>query len=158
MPTPFDPALVLSRPLVASLATVTASRHPRTTPVWFTWENDALWMLSDVSASSAQRIAANPAVAVDIVDHDNAAGILRHLGLRGRASLEPMDKPLFRRLLTRYLGPDEAQNQWFIQNVARIDDPGGRLIRLVPDSTFTNDVSFFRTGPALAGRPGETAD
>ena len=33
---------------------------------------------------------------------------------------------------------------------ARIDDPEGRLIRMAPDSFFTNNVSYFRTGPDLA--------
>ena len=64
-----------------------------------------------------------------------------------------MDPARFRRLLARYLGSDEATwNRWFISEVARIDDPDGRLIRLVPESVFTNDVSYFRTGPALASR------
>lgn len=150
MPTAFDPLLVLSRPLMATLATVTATGAPRTAPVWFAWEDAALWMLSDTASSSAQRVAANPQVSVEIVDYDNATGLLRHLGLRGTATVEPMDTALFRRLLRRYLGPEKGQNRWFIDHVARIDDPSGRLIRLDPDSVFTNDVSIFRTGPALA--------
>lgn len=150
MPTEFDPQLVLSRPLMANLATVDAGGAPRNAPVWFAWEDAALWMLSDTSSSSTKRIAVNPTVAVEIIDYDNAAGVLRHLGLRGTATIEPMNAPLFRRLLRRYLGPEEGQNQWFIDHVARIDDPNGRLIRLVPTSIFTNDVSIFRTGPDLA--------
>lgn len=151
MPTPFDPEDVLRLPLMANLATIDAEGAPRNAPVWFHWEDGALFMLSDEAASSARRIARDPRVAVEIVDYDNARGILRHLGLRGCATVERMDTALFRRLLARYLGPDEAAwNPWFLDNVARIDDPAGRLIRLVPDSVFTNDVSFFRTGPDLA--------
>ncbi|RFU12570.1 pyridoxamine 5'-phosphate oxidase [Rhodobacteraceae bacterium W635] len=151
MPTPFDPEDVLRLPLMANLATIDAEGAPRNAPVWFHWEDGALFMLSDEGASSARRIARDPRVAVEIVDYDNARGILRHLGLRGCATVERMDTALFRRLLARYLGPDEAAwNPWFLDNVARIDDPAGRLIRLVPDSVFTNDVSFFRTGPDLA--------
>ncbi|MBF9044445.1 pyridoxamine 5'-phosphate oxidase [Rhodobacterales bacterium HKCCE4037] len=150
MPTPFDPMEVLALPLMANLATVSADGAPRNAPVWFAWEADALWMLSDRSSSSARRIEADPRVAVEIVHYDNAAGLLRHVGLRGAATIEPMDRDLFRRLLRRYLGPEEDQNPWFIETVARIDDPDGRLIRLEPEGIFTNDVSFFRTGPALA--------
>lgn len=135
---------------MAHLATVTAQGEPRNAPVWFAWEDAAIWMLSDASSSSAARIQANPNVAVEIVDYDNAAGILRHLGLRGEATVEPMDPALFKRLLRRYLGPEAQQNQWFVKNVARIDDQKGRLIRLAPTSVFTNDVSIFRTGPDLA--------
>ncbi len=156
MATEFDPLLVLERPLMAMLATVTAEGQPRNAPVWFAWENAALWMLSGRENSSARRIAANPNVAVEIVDYDNAAGVLRHLGMRGTARIEPMDTALFRRLLIRYLGPETQQNQWFIENVACIDDSQGRLIRLAPDTFFTNDVSFFRTGPALAKPTGQT--
>lgn len=152
MPTEFDPNLVLSRPLMANLSTVTPEGHPRNSPVWFAWEDGALWMLSDTSSSSPKRIKANPNVAVEVVDYDNAQGILRHVGLRGTATLHPMDTALFHRLLLRYLGPEPQQNQWFIDNVARIDDPNGRLIRLAPTSVFTNDVSIFRTGPSLATR------
>lgn len=152
MATKFDPQLVLAKPLMANLATVSRDGAPCNAPVWFAWEESALWMLSGVGSSSAARVAQAPQVAVEIVDYDNAAGILRHVGLRGAATVEPMDTALFRRLLRRYLGPEEAQNQWFIDNVACIDDPDGRLIRLAPTSIFTNDVSFFRTGPQRAAR------
>jgi hypothetical protein len=150
MKTAFDPADILLKPLMANLATVAADGSPRNAPVWFQWEDGALWMLGSEGNASVGRIAADPRVAVEIVDYDNARGVLRHLGFRGRASIEPMDTGLFRRLLTRYLGPPETWNGWFIAEIAHIDDPSGRLIRLVPETTFTNDVSFFRTGPDLA--------
>ncbi len=149
----FDPETVLSLPLVANLATVTAGGEPRNAPVWFIWEDGALWMLSDKGSSSTKRLALNPACAVEIVDYDNAAGILRHLGLRGTARTEPSNPARFHRLLTKYLGPEPNWNPWFIETIARIDDPDGRMIRLKPDSIFTNDVSYFRTGPDLAQRP-----
>ncbi len=150
MPRPFDPKDVLCRPLMANLATQ-APDGPRNAPVWFIWEEGALWMLGSETSRSVARLLADPACAVEIVHFDNVAGILLHLGLRGRASVEPMDAPRFRRLLARYLGPDEsAWNPWFITHIAAIDDPAGRWIRLVPDSTFTNNVSYFRSGPDLA--------
>lgn len=153
MPTPFAPKAVLRLPLVAILGTVAEDGAPRTAPVWYAWEDGALWMLSDENASSARRIARDPRVSVEITDYHNAEGRLRHLGLRGSATVEPMDPALFRRLLTRYLGPQATWNPWFIETVARIDDPSGRLVRLRPDSVFTNDVSYFRTGPDLATPP-----
>ena len=147
----FDHEDLLALPLVANLATCDPTGAPRNAPVWYQWDQNALFMLADDSSSSVRRIRDNPAVAVEIVEYDNPRGIMRHLGLRGKASIEPMDPTLFRRLLSRYLGPDEsAWNAWFISEVARIDDPAGRLIRLAPDSIFTNNVSFFRTGPRLA--------
>ncbi len=152
MGTPFDPEEVLALPLMAMLATASAD-GPRGAPVWYQWEEGALWMLSQEDASSARRIAADPNGSVEIVDYDNVAGILRHLGMRGRASVEPSDDARFRRLLRRYLEPDRARwNAWFVENVACIGDPAGRMIRLEPESIFTNDVGFFRTGPDLARR------
>lgn len=150
MKTHFDPEDVLRLPLMGNLATLAEDGAPRNAPVWFQWNGGALWMLGGAGNASTRRVARDPRVAVEIVDYDNSAGILRHLGLRGRATVEPMDHDLFRRLLTRYLGPPETWNTWFIDEVARIDDPAGRLIRLAPDTVFTNDASFFLTGPGLA--------
>ena len=150
MPSPFDPADVLALPLMAFLGTTSDDGAPRTAPVWFLWEDGALWMPGSAGGSSVARIARDARVSVEIVDYDNPGGVLRHLGLRGRATVGPMQADRFRRLLARYLGPEDDWNPWFVDEIARIDDPSGRLIRLEPDSLFTNDVSYFRTGPVLA--------
>ncbi len=146
----FDPEVVLAMPLMANLATLSPD-GPRNGPVWFLWEGGAVWMLGSAAGRSVARLEADPRCAVEIVHFDNPGGVLLHLGLRGVAEVRAMEPALFRRLLCKYLGPDEATwNPWFIENVAAIDDPDGRLIRLVPDSVFTNNVSYFRTGPGLA--------
>lgn len=150
MPTPFDPQVLLTRPLMAILSSVSSDGTPCNAPVWFLWEDDALWMLGSEDSSSVRRLASRPACAVEITEFDPAAGILLHLGLRGSASIEPNDPARFRRLLSRYLGNASDWNQWFVDNIARIDNPAGRFIRLRPDSMFTNNVSYFRSGPDLA--------
>jgi hypothetical protein len=153
---PFDPDLLLALPLMANLATV-SDDGPRNAPVWFLWEDGALWMPANEGSSSVRRLVRDTRCAVEIVHHDNARGVLAHLGLRGRATVEPMDPARFRRLLGKYLGPDEAGwNPWFIETIARIDDPDGRLVRLEPDTVFTNNVSYFRTGPDPAWPKQET--
>lgn len=147
---PFDPEALLARPLMATLAT-SGEDGPRNAPVWFLWEEATLWMLGRHEASSVRRLGRDPRCAVEIVHFDAAGGVLLHLGLRGSAAVCPMDPSRFRRLLAKYLGPDEAGwNRWFVDTVARIDDPDGRMIALSPDSVFTNNVSYFRSGPALA--------
>jgi hypothetical protein len=103
---PFDPDLVLNLPLMANLATVSED-GPRNAPVWYIWEDAALWMLGNEGSSSVQRLLRDARCAVEIVHYDNARGVLAHLGLRGRATVEPMSPPRFRRLLHKYLGPDE---------------------------------------------------
>ena len=150
MARPFDPEVVLARPLMASVATLAADGAPCTAPMWFLWEQGALWLLGATKASSVIRLRADPRCSVEIVDFDVAAGVLLHLGLRGVASIEASDPALFRRLLLKYLGAPEGWNPWFMSEIARIDDPDGRLIRLVPESVFTNNVSYLRTGPDLA--------
>lgn len=149
MTTAFDPDVILARPLMVMIGTV-AEAGPRIAPMWFLWEEGALWMPSDTSARSVARLSEDARVAAEIVEFDAAAGRLLHLGMRGVASVEPMGAARFRRLLSKYLGPDEAAwNPWFIDRIARIDDPSGRFIRLLPDSIFTNNVSFFRSGPEI---------
>jgi hypothetical protein len=147
---PFDPELVLSLPLVANLATM-SPEGPRNAPVWFLWEDGALWIPGGAGGSSVGRLEKDPRCAVEIVRYENREGVLAHLGIRGRGTVGPMEADRFRRLLAKYLGPDEgAWNPWFVENVARVEDPEGRLIRVEPESRFTNNVSFFRTGPELA--------
>ncbi len=150
MATPFDPREVLDRPLMAILATAAGDGAPRAAPVWFLWEEGALWMPGSADGSSVRRLTRDARCAVEIVHFDNGAGVLLHLGLRGRAEIRPMDADRFRRLLGKYLGEPAGWNAWFIDTIARIDDPAGRMIRLAPESVFTNDVSYFRTGPDLA--------
>lgn len=154
MPRPFPAEVLLTRPLMAVLGTASVQGAPRTAPVWYLWEDGALWMLGSTESSSVRRLTINPSCSVEITEFDREAGVLLHLGLRGQAQICPMDPALFRRLLALYLGPDpEAWNPWFVETIARIDDPEGRLIKLVPDSVFTNNVSYFRTGPDLAWEP-----
>jgi hypothetical protein len=150
MPNPFDPEIVLGRPLMAILGTIAADGSPCTAPVWYHWEDGALFMLGDATGSNVARLTYDPRASVEITDYDNAAGRLLHLGLRGTATIQPMDPDLFRRVLTRYLGAQADWNSWFIDNIARINEPDGRLIRLEPDSIFTNNVSYFRSGPDLS--------
>ena len=138
---------------MANLATIANDGSPRNAPMWFIWENDAVWLLGSTDTSSVKRVERDPRCAVEIVHFDSDAGILLHLGLRGVASIDPMSPARFRRLLRKYLGNEDNWNSWFIENVALVDDPNRRLIKLNPRSLFTNNVSYFRTGPDLAWPP-----
>lgn len=151
----FPPEAVLAKPLMADLATA-SPEGPRHSPLWFLWEDGAVWLIGRDGDSFLRRLAAEPRCALGVVDFDPLAGILLHVGIRGRATIGPMDESRFRRLLARYLGPDEAAwNLWFLREIARIDDPAGRMARLAPDTLVAKNVSFFRTGPALAVRPAD---
>lgn len=146
----FEPSELLSRPLMANVATVSTDGAPRNAPMWFIWEDGAIWMPGSTTTSSIGRIAHNPHCAIEIVDFDNEAGILLHLGLRGQATIEPNSIVRFKRLLEKYLGAEKTWNPWFIENIAKIEAAGSRFIKLKPDSFFTANVSYFRSGPKLA--------
>ena len=92
----FDKEIVLAMPVMAFLGTVDGAK-PRVAPVWFLWEDAALWMLGDKSGSSVKRIGENAECAVEIVHFDVVLGVLLHLGLRGRAIVEKSDPQRFPR-------------------------------------------------------------
>ena len=101
-----DPKLlhaILARPLFAHLATAHAD-GPRHSPVWFLWEDDALWIISNAKDTFPQRIATEPRCAIGIVDFDVSSGRVHHAGFRGKATVEPWEPERARRLLRRYLG------------------------------------------------------
>jgi Pyridoxamine 5'-phosphate oxidase len=92
----------LSRPLIAHLAT-SSDEGPRESPVWFLWEEGALWILgSRRSDSFPARIEGEPRCAVGIIDFDRTTGLVQHVGLRGHATIEESDSQRGKRLLARY--------------------------------------------------------
>lgn len=143
----FDPAEMLAKPLMAHLAT-SSPDGPRDSPVWFLWEEGAIWLIANSEDSFPVRLRAEPRCAIGIVEFDVTRGILRHAGIRGCADILPMDKARLRRLLERYLGPaPDEWNEWFTtQIVERLD----LMIRIMPASIIVRDMSYFKTGPAFA--------
>src|SRR5947209_3906483 len=83
---------ILSRPLFAHLATSSeAGAHE--SPVWFLWEDDALWIIGNYRTDSfPKRIEQDARCAIGIVDFDKSTGLVQHVGFRGRASLRPHDE------------------------------------------------------------------
>ncbi|CAN5698736.1 hypothetical protein BH23PSE1_BH23PSE1_12620 [soil metagenome] len=146
----FDPEAVLGLPLMAHLATL-CPQGPRDSPVWFLWEEGKVWLVGNAADSFVARLVVEPRCALGIVRFEPPGGILLHVGIRGRAEVGATDPARFRRLLAKYLGPDEtAWNPWFIETIARIDSPAGRMIAVTPASIVARNVSYFRTGPDLA--------
>ena len=54
----FDINEFLSRPLFAHLATM-SDDGPRESPVWFLWEDDAIWLIGTASDSFVRRVRAS---------------------------------------------------------------------------------------------------
>ena len=113
----FDVDEFLQKPLLAHLATASGD-GPRESPVWFLWEAGALW----------------------------PNGVLRHVGIRGVATIEPLDRPRLYRMLRRYLGED--QQAWNHSFRARVIDRLELMVRISPESLVARNQSYFSSkGP-----------
>ena len=133
----------LARPLFAHLAT--ASEHgPRESPVWFLWEDHAVWIIGSRERDTfPARLEADARCAVGIVDFERASGLVQHVGMRGRATVEAFDGNRARRLLKRYLGQDERTwDQRFTMTVTRPSAEQAVLLRFVPETVVARDVSY----------------
>ncbi len=149
----FNVNAVLDKPLMAHLATGSLD-GPRDSPVWFLWEEDAIWLIGTSHDSFPKRLEAEPRCAVGIVDYQLDRGILRHVGIRGVAEIRELDRARLHRLLYRYLGHDAASwNSWFVENVV---DKLDLMVRITPQSVVAKNMSYFQSGPALATAFGES--
>jgi hypothetical protein len=128
-----------SRPLVAHLATA-SEEGPRESPVWFLWEDGALWIIGNYKTDSfPKRVEREPRCAVGIVDFDPATGLVRHAGFRGRARLTPHDPARMGRLLSRYMGEQDAWDPRFVEI---LDDADYVFVRFEPETAVVRDQSY----------------
>lgn len=130
----------LARPLFSYLATASED-GPRVSPVWFLWEGGALWIIGSRRADSfPARVELDARCSVAVIDFDRASGLVQHLGLRGRSTVEPFERERARRLLASYLGDDEAR--WDERFRETLSDPDNVLIRFLPETAVARDVSY----------------
>jgi hypothetical protein len=130
---------LLSRPLFAHLATA-SEQGPRESPVWFLWEEGALWVIGNYKTDTfPRRIEREPRCAVGIIDFDAAAGLVRHAGLRGRAGLMPHDPARMERLLSRYMG---ERARWDSRFVEILGDEQYVFVRFEPETVVVRDQSY----------------
>jgi hypothetical protein len=130
----------LSRPLFAHLATV-CDDGPRESPVWFLWEDNAVWIIgSRRDDSFPGRVERDSRCAIGIVDFNGEEGLVHHVGMRGSGSVERFDPGRARRLLAHYVG--EREDGWDRRFRATLEDPDAVLIRFDPDTVVARDVSY----------------
>lgn len=129
----------LDRPLFAFLAQ-RADDGPRLSPLWFLWEDGALWHVARLEGRSyPERVREDPATAVAVVDFDPATGRVEHVGMRGTAALEPYDEGRADQLFRKYLGDDPAE---WPESFVSFDTSGYRLIRVDPETVVARDQSY----------------
>lgn len=139
-PGAFELEEVLERPLFAHLATLSED-GPRDSPVWFLWENEGIWLIADEAKDSFPvRLRRDPRCAVGVVEFDSESGLVRHVGIRGVATIEPFDPALAARLLACYLSPD--QSNWDARFQASLGTSTNVLIRIAPETIVVRDVSY----------------
>ena len=131
---------LLALPLFAHLATH-SQRGPRESPVWFLWEDEAVWIIGNYRTDTfPARIEREPRCAIGIVNFDRTKGLVQHLGFRGRARLEPQDGERMMRLLKRYLG--EELSQWDARFREILDDADYIFVRFEPETAVVRDQSY----------------
>jgi hypothetical protein len=144
-PLDLDVDAFLQRPLMAHLASASPD-GPRDSPVWFLWEDRALWLVGTSRDSFPRRIAADGRCAVGVVDLDLPSGRLEHVGMRGTAEVVALDPGRLHRLLARYLGEEETGwDPWFREHVI---DHLDLMVRFVPTSVVARDLSYFAGAPS----------
>lgn len=132
---------LLALPLFAHLATH-SDRGPRESPVWFLWEDEAVWIIGNYRTDTfPSRIEREPRCAIGFVDFDPATGHVQHVGFRGRARLEPHDEERMKRLLRRYLG--EELSQWDSRFVEILGDTDYVFVRFEPETAVVRDQSYI---------------
>jgi hypothetical protein len=146
----------LSRPLFAHLATA-SEEGPRESPVWFLWEDGAVWIIgSRRDDSFPGRIDREPSCAIGVIDFDRQCGLVHHVGMRGRASVEPFEPERARRLLQRYLG--QRRDAWDRRFRDTLEDPDNTGINHI--ACRTPDVArlkaFKRSSSAPSHWPART--
>lgn len=130
---------ILSRPLFAHLST-SHENGPRDSPVWFLWEEEAIWIIGNYQVDSfPKRIECNPKCSIGIVDFNIGTGLVHHVGFRGRAVLLPQETERVKRLFNRYMG---EQQHWDPRFGAVLGDDNWIFVRFEPETAVVRDQSY----------------
>src|SRR4051794_32039197 len=100
---PFDVDEFLAEGLTARVAT----NGPTVRPMWYHWEDDHFYLMSGPWAWLFKYVQKTPelAMVIDVCELD--VGRIRVVHVKGSIEIVPFDVPRGRRMLHRYLGPDE---------------------------------------------------
>ena len=114
-----DPVVrkLLEEPNLARLAYIGVDGRPRVVPIWFSYIDGDIVMVTGPKAEKARAIATNTAVALTI---DSAKPPYNVLLIDGDAALEPVEGMAseYRAIVERYLGP--AAEAYLTQLLPRV--------------------------------------
>lgn len=112
--------LILERPVVAHLATVTQWGGPRVEPVWFALEGELILITTDHHTVKAANIRRDPRVALSVVSPEHP---LDHVLVRGQVVETRPDDDLefLDDLSVRYTGSPYPRRRWSKREVFAIE-------------------------------------
>ena len=131
----------LTRPIFAHLATW-HEEGPRESPVWFVWEEGAIWIIGHQTDTFPKRVADEPRCAIGFVDYDAPSGMLHHVGFRGSATIEPICNKRSHRILAKHLGDDRSK--WDRRRFGRDLEADGNylFVKFIPETAVIRNQSY----------------
>jgi PPOX class probable F420-dependent enzyme len=136
---------LLSRPLLAVLATNYPDGTTLLSPVWHEWRDGGFTIVVFDDDAKAKAVKRDPRVSVVVADPEMpCAGI----EVRGQAQIVPTEPDLapLRRMGTRYIGAKRA-NAW----IDAVDPASQLTLRIVPGRLrtwdFADEAAFSPTAP-----------
>ncbi len=132
----------LSQPILARLSTAVPSKddpgqfQPHTTPVWFLWDGESLYISAFTSTRKVKEVRRNAYIAV-LIDVEKAVDGVSAVLMEGKC--EWTQEPAFvqemsRRIYTRYMGEDGVQAE---EPQSWIVDPENSIICLKPNKIYS---------------------
>ncbi len=137
---------LLAQPILARLATVNRDQ-PHVVPMWFLWEDEALYMVTDVNFHKAHNLRRNPKCAVTI---DDSLGGLRLWGIMMDGEAELITLPLEyaidmkRQIFTKYLGVEGIMAP---TPTRQLTEASPVIIKLTPRRIVTWDDTHSAIAP-----------
>lgn len=86
-----------------------ATNGPTIRPLWYQWEDGCFYLISGPWAKLFGRIQKDPKLALLIDIEERDKGRIYQVMASGNAEITPYDIPRARRMLHRYIGPDESK-------------------------------------------------
>ena len=138
----FDVDAFLAEPLTARVAT----NGPTVRPLWYHWEDGAFWIINGPWAKLFHRVQKDPEIALVVDVYETEKGRVLQVMASGAVEITPYDIPRARRMLHRYLGPDEAN--WSTKPddypgyLREPGPPGAVWLKLTPRKLLPFNFSF----------------
>ena len=102
---PFDVDAFLAEANECRLAT----NGPTVRPMWYQWEDETFWVISGPHAKLYARLQKDPRASLVVDVFELNTGRVHQVMATGEVEMTPYDVDRARRMLIRYLGPDQSQ-------------------------------------------------